>query len=156
MLNSNMAGRCHEYAATPLYIPLHNGDFGLAFNGQVLLSAATTQQVVGVSTPTLPSEPAVHIGAVAAVALPVGAAAAAWVALLHVLVEVGHIGLAQLADHHFISIICLTYMLRVVARVHTHTNTHIRIHKEKHIFKQQTHKTKMFRTAVKHPSNVMS
>lgn len=108
----------------PQHVPLHNGHLGLAFNGQVLLSAAATQQVVGVSTPALPTKPAIHIGAVAAVTLPVGAAAAARVALLHVLIEVGHVGLAQLAHDHFISIVRLTDVLQI------HTFTHTFTHKE--------------------------
>lgn len=129
-------------------VPLHNGHFGFAFNGQVLLSAAATQQVVGVSTPALPSEPAVHIGAVAAVTLPVGAAAAARVALLHVLIEVGDVGLAQLAHHHLISIVRLTYVLRGV--VQSHTRTHAKTNRT------HKHNTKMLRTGIKHPCNVVS
>ena len=102
--------------SSQVYQPLHNGDFGFAFDGQVLLSAASTQQVVRVSTPTLPSKPAVYIGAVAAVTLPVGAAAASWVALLHVLVEVGDVGLTKLAHHNFIAIIRFTHVLRGVVK----------------------------------------
>ena len=130
-----------------VYVPLHDGDFGLAFDGQVLLSAATTQQVVRVSATTLASEPPVHVGAVAAVTLPVGAAAAARVALLHVLIEVGHVGLAQLAHHHFIAIVCLTYVLRGVVQSQRNTHTWSQT--------RHTHETKMFRAAVKLPCNVM-
>lgn len=138
----------------PECVPLHDGDFGLAFNGQVLLSAAATQQVVGVSTPTLPSEPAVHVGAVAAVALPVGAAAAARVTLLHVLIEVGHVGLAQLAHHHFVSIVRLAYVLRGAAHFQrdTHTFTYMKTHVYLH--DTHTHNTKMFRRGVKHLRDV--
>lgn len=108
-------------------LPLHHGDFGLALDGQVLLPAAPTQQVVRVPAAALPPEPAVHVGAVAAVTLPVGAAAAARVALLHVLVEVGHVGLAQLAHHHLVPVVRLAHVLRggTAAERVTHMKTKV-------------------------------
>lgn len=92
------------------HVLLHS--FGLALDGEVLFPAGATQQVVRVAAAALAAEPAVHVGAVAAVALAVGAAAAARVALLHVLVEVGHAGLAQLAHHHLVALVRLTHVLQ--------------------------------------------
>lgn len=92
--------------------PLYGGDSSLALDGQVFLPAAATEQIVRVSAAALSSEPAVHVGAVAAVTLAVGAVPAAGVALLHVLVEVGHAGLAQLAHHHLVSIVGVAHVLR--------------------------------------------
>lgn len=97
-------------------VPLHNGDLGLAFNGQVLLSASSTQQVVRVPAATLASKPAVDIGAVTAIALTVSAASTTRVALLHVLIEVCHIGLAQLTHDHLVTVVGLTNVLQGVGQ----------------------------------------
>lgn len=92
--------------------PFHGGDSGFTFDGQVLLSAPPTQQVIRVPAATLSSKPAVHVGAVATVTLPVGAAPTARVAFLHVLVEVCHVGLTKLTNHHFVSVVRLTHVLQ--------------------------------------------
>lgn len=75
----------------------------LALHAEVLFPAAATQQVIRVPAPTLAPKPAVHVGPVATVTLPIGAPPAAWMALLHVLVEAGHTDVAELTDHHLLT-----------------------------------------------------
>lgn len=91
--------------------PFRGSSFGPALEGQVLVTAQPAQQVVGVATAALAAEPSVHVGAIAAVALAVGAAPAAWMVPLHVLVEAHHTGLTQLTHHHLFSVLRFTDVL---------------------------------------------
>lgn len=93
------------------FTPLWQWSFNLALHVEVLLSAGATEQVIRIPASTLSSEPAVHVGAVAAVALTVGAAAAARVTLLHVLVKTGNARPAELAHHHLIAVFGLAHVL---------------------------------------------
>lgn len=88
----------------------------LALHAEVLFSAAAAQQVIRVPAPALAPEPAVHVGPVATVTLPIGAPPTARMTLFHVLVETGHVHVAELAHHHLFTFLRLAHVLR--------TNTH--------------------------------
>lgn len=77
----------------------------LALHAKVLFPAAATQQVIRIPASTLAPEPAVHIGPVATVTLPIGAPPTAWMTLLHVLVETGYVHVTELTDHHLLTLV---------------------------------------------------
>lgn len=100
----------HNLPASCL-IPFRGRGLVLALLGQVFLPAAAAQQVVRVPASTLATKPAVHVGAVAAVALAVCTAPTTGVVPLHVLIEAGHAGFTQLTHYHFFPVFRFANML---------------------------------------------
>lgn len=95
----------------PSLTPLWQWSFNLGLHVEVFFSTAATEQVVWITAPTLSTKPTVHIRAVAAIALAVGAAATARMTLLHVLVKAGHARPAELANHHLITVFRFAHVL---------------------------------------------
>lgn len=100
-----------EHIAQHQFSPLRQWSFDLALHVKVFLSAAATEQIIGISTSALASKPAVNIRAIAAITLTIGTATTAGVTLLHMLVEAGHADPTQLTHDHLITVLCLTHML---------------------------------------------
>ncbi len=95
-------------SSSPVLFGAHSPQVG----GQVLSPACSAQEVVWASWSTFASEPAIHVGPIAAVTTATGALTAARMVALHMVVELQGESVTQLTLHHLMRLWVLFSALR--------------------------------------------